>query len=52
MLAEAGRIDPEATIVCVLTGNGLKDPATAERSVPPILEAPATVDGVIRALGW
>jgi threonine synthase len=52
MLTEAGRIDHEATIVCVLTGNGLKDPATAERSVPAILEAPATIDGVTRALGW
>jgi threonine synthase len=52
MLVEAGRIDRDATVVCVLTGNGLKDPATAERSVPAILEAPATVDGVVRALGW
>jgi threonine synthase len=52
MLQEAGRLDPAQTIVCVLTGNGLKDPGTAERSVPPILEAPATVEGVMRALGW
>jgi threonine synthase len=52
MLAEAGRLEREATIVCVLTGNGLKDPTTAEHSVPPILEAPATIDGVARALGW
>jgi threonine synthase len=52
MLAEAGRLDREATIVCVLTGNGLKDPGTAERSVPPILEAPASIDGVMQALSW
>jgi threonine synthase len=52
MLAEAGRLDPDAVIVCVLTGNGLKDPHTAEQSVGPILEAPATLDGVSRALGW
>ena len=41
--AAAGEIDPEATVVCVLTGHGLKDPATAERQVPPFLEAEATV---------
>ncbi len=26
----AGELDPDATVVCVLTGNGLKDPTTAE----------------------
>jgi threonine synthase len=52
MLAEAGRLDRDATIVCVLTGNGLKDPHTAEQSVAPVVEAPATLDGVIRVLGW
>ncbi len=52
MLAGAGRLDRAATIVCVLTGNGLKDPHTAELSVAPILEAPATLDGVVRVLGW
>jgi threonine synthase len=52
MLVEAGRLDRDATIVCVLTGNGLKDPRTAEQAVAPILEAPATLDGVIRVLGW
>ena len=52
MLADAGRLDRDATIVCVLTGNGLKDSHTAEASVAPILEAPATLDGVVRALGW
>ena len=52
MLAAAGRIDPDALIVAVLTGNGLKDPHTAELSVGRIMEAPATLDGVSRALGW
>ncbi len=51
-LAAAGQLDPEATIVCVLTGNGLKDPHTAERSVPPILDAAPTTLDVVRALGW
>jgi threonine synthase len=41
-LALAGRLDRDATIVCVLTGNGLKDPHTAELSDGPILEAGPT----------
>jgi threonine synthase len=28
-LAEAGRLDASATVVCILTGHGLKDPDTA-----------------------
>ncbi|HEY3187332.1 MAG TPA: threonine synthase [Solirubrobacteraceae bacterium] len=51
-LVAAGELDRDALTVCVLTGNGLKDPATAEASVVPIAEAPATVDGVRHALGW
>jgi threonine synthase len=50
--AAAGELDPEATIVCVLTGHGLKDPATAERQVPPFIEADASVGAVAVALGW
>jgi len=50
--AEAGEIDPDATVVCVLTGHGLKDPTTAERQVPPFLEAQPTVGAVAVALGW
>jgi threonine synthase len=50
--AAAGEIDPGATVVCVLTGHGLKDPTTAERQVPPFLEADATVGSVAVALGW
>ncbi len=34
--AAAGELDPEATVVCVLTGHGLKDPTTAERQVPAV----------------
>ena len=40
------------TVVCVLTGHGLKDPTTAERQVPPFLEAEPTVGSVAVALGW
>jgi threonine synthase len=51
-LASEGRLDPDATVVCVLTGHGLKDPHTAERNVPPIIEADATTAAVVAALGW
>jgi threonine synthase len=51
-LASAGRLDRDATIVCVLTGHGLKDPHTAEANVPPIIESAATTAGVVAALGW
>jgi threonine synthase len=51
-MAAAGRLDPGATIVCVLTGHGLKDPDTALRSVDPVLRADPTSDGLRQALGW
>src|SRR5262245_20358107 len=50
--AASGELDPETTVVCVLTGHGLKDPTTAERSVPPFIEATASVGAVSIALGW
>jgi threonine synthase len=50
--AAAGELDPDATVVCVLTGHGLKDPTTAERHVPPFLEAEPTIGSVAVALGW
>ena len=31
--AKQGKIIPESTAVCVLTGNGLKDPTTAMQQV-------------------
>jgi threonine synthase len=51
-LAAEGAIDPGATIVCVLTGHGLKDPDFAVKNVPPILQAEPTLTGVHQALGW
>ncbi len=51
-LAAERAIDPAATVVCILTGNGLKDPAVAERHGGAILEAPSTLAGVADALGW
>jgi threonine synthase len=50
--AAEGTVDRDALTVCVLTGNGLKDPATAQASVEPIIEAGASVDAVKAALGW
>jgi threonine synthase len=54
-LAAAGRIPAGATVVCVLTGHGLKDPETAERTAGgagAIIEAAPTIASVMRALGW
>ncbi|MBA2569747.1 MAG: threonine synthase [Chloroflexi bacterium] len=52
-LAADGAIDPGATIVCVLTGHGLKDPDTARREqAVGTLDAEPTAAGVRQALGW
>ena len=51
-MAQAGRLDPDAIVVAVLTGHGLKDPKTAERQVPRVLEAAPTLGAVAVALGW
>ena len=51
-LVREGRLDRDATVVCVLTGHGLKDPDTAGTIVLPIVEAGATTDAVMAALGW
>ena len=50
--AAAGDLDPDMLVVCVLTGHGLKDPTTAQREVPAIIEAAPTVGSVAVALGW
>ena len=51
-LRAAGELAADATVVCVLTGSGLKDPATAGTIAGSILRAPASVAGVSAALGW
>ena len=51
-MAQAGRLDQDATVVAVLTGHGLKDPHTAERQVPRVIEAAPTLASVAIALGW
>ncbi len=51
--ARAGELDPDALVVCVLTGNGLKDPTTAEAGLTvEVTEAEPTIGGVATALGW
>jgi threonine synthase len=45
-------VDSDAIIVCVLTGNGLKDPHTAETQVGAVLDAGPTTDAVVGVLGW
>jgi threonine synthase len=51
-MAAEGRIDPGATIVCVLTGHGLKDPDTAAANGAAVLEAPANADAIRELLDW
>ena len=45
-------VTPGSTVVCVLTGHGLKDPdlAISQISVPPVVEA--DLDAVVRELGF
>ena len=52
-LAGDGDIDPDALVVAVLTGNGLKDPDTGGRlAAGGVIEAGPSVDAVRGALGW
>jgi threonine synthase len=51
-MAALGRLDPDATVVAVLTGHGLKDPHTAERQVGGVIESAPTLGAVAVALGW
>lgn len=50
--AEAGHVPSGATIVCTVTGNGLKDTATAlgERDIDPVVIEP-TLEAAVKALG-
>jgi threonine synthase len=40
----------EGRVVCVLTGNGLKDPTTALSSAPPVVPCEPTIEDVERAV--
>jgi threonine synthase len=50
-LAAAGDIDRDATAVCILTGNGLKDPDYAMSIAGALKTIPATVQAVAEAAG-
>jgi len=49
-LNKAGHFQPGETIVCTLTGNGLKDPDTAMKGIPTPITIDASEDAVRRAL--
>ena len=52
-LVSQGKLDlRDSRVVCVLTGNGLKDPDTAVKLATEVLHVPPTLDGVEQALGW
>lgn len=39
-------------IVCIITGNGLKDPDTAMLTQPDLYELPPDLDAIEHAMGW
>jgi threonine synthase len=45
-----GDVAPGSRVVCVLTGNGLKDPGAVEGALDPILETPADAGALARAI--
>ncbi|MEO7229670.1 MAG: threonine synthase [Candidatus Limnocylindrales bacterium] len=52
-LAASGDLDPDATIVAILTGNGLKDPDTAELTAGDrIIDSDPTIGAVRAVLDW
>ena len=51
-LSRQGRDFSKSQIVCIVTGNGLKDPDTAVKNAPNIMKLPADLTSVEKALGW
>lgn len=52
-MVSQGKVDlSDSTVVCVLTGNGLKDPDTAVKLATQVLHVPASLEAVEKALGW
>lgn len=45
-------LDPGSKCVCVLTGNGLKDPETAMKQAVQVVELPADASAIARTLNW
>jgi threonine synthase len=51
-LSRQGKDFSKSKIVCIVTGNGLKDPDTAIKSAPDIMKLPADLHSIEKALGW
>ncbi len=49
-LVASGAVDASEEVVCVLTGNGLKDPSAAERLARPPIRLAATQQAILEAL--
>jgi threonine synthase len=50
-LSAEGRLEKGKTVVCILTGHGLKDPSWAIAGAPKPLQVEAEIDAVAQALG-
>jgi hypothetical protein len=48
---EDGWVEAGSTVVCTVTGHGLKDPDTALRDVPTVTAVPVDTGAVVAALG-
>jgi threonine synthase len=51
-LTKQGQKFTDKIIVCVVTGNGLKDTETALKKAPSIMQLPADLNSAEKALGW
>jgi len=51
-LSHKGMDFSQKRVVCIITGNGLKDTDTSLKDAEPFLELPADLGAVERALGW
>ncbi len=51
-LTHKGMDFSQKSLVCVVTGNGLKDTETSLKNAPPFLELPADTAAIEKALGW
>lgn len=49
-LAMSGRIQPEEKVVCLITGNGLKDAGAARKAAGEPIRLPPTVEAALAAL--
>ncbi len=48
---EDGWVDKGSTVVCTVTGNGLKDPDTALMGMPKVIPVPVDPVAVVTELG-